>query len=597
MNSSATAKEPDDIELKVLVDQAKAFDSSLVVGRLGSSAVALLVAWLFRDSGQHAYIWLWFGTLVVFNIISPYYWFAQGRANLDVSNAQWRLRAITVSSLISGLLWVAGVFLLWIPGNFEAQMLVIFTIFGVASVSLPALNAHLPAFYCFFLPCVSSVPLISLWYYDKYSDTVAIAFAFVLLLNSLLAIKMHRSLVDSIRKHYVAVKLAKELQKQKEIAEAAVHLKSRFLAAASHDLRQPMHAMNLYLGGLAYANLQPEARAILNNARVCADNMDKMFSALLDLSQLDASVIEAKFSNFPIAVILNKIKVEFSNQAQAKGLILRVAPCSAHVHADLHLLENIVRNFVSNALRYTQCGKVLLCCRRCAAGLRIAVYDTGIGIDLEEQGKIFEEYYQVGNHQRDSARGLGLGLAIVQRQARIMGTAITVVSEPGRGSMFSITVQTSHESVAEIAQANQMPELHADSLHGVFIAIIDDEELILNASSLLLSKWGCTVLTANSGEAMLAQLASIERAPDLIICDHRLHGTATGMDVISSLRHEFNREIPALLITGDTSPDKVKLLMSTGLPVLHKPLQGHALHAAVHKLVNAGAKNAHQENY
>ncbi|MFZ6745412.1 hypothetical protein ACO0LC_19480 [Undibacterium sp. JH2W] len=262
MNSSVTETEPGDIELKVLVDQATAFDSSLAVGRLGSSSVCLLVAWLFRDSEQHVYIWLWFGIQLVFNIVSPYYWFKQGRAKVNLSNARWRLRAITISSLISGLLWTAGVFLLWIPGNFEAQMLVIFTIFGVASVSLPALNAYLPAFYCFFVPCISSVPLVSLWYYDRNSNTVTIAFAFILILNTLLAIKMHGSLVMSIRKHYVTAELAKELQKQKDIAEAAVHLKSHFLAAASHDLRQPMHALNLYLASLAYTDLSPKANNI-----------------------------------------------------------------------------------------------------------------------------------------------------------------------------------------------------------------------------------------------------------------------------------------------------------------------------------------------
>jgi len=596
MYSSATATEPEDIELKVLVDQAKAFDSSLVVGRIGSCLVCLLAAWIFRHSPNHVHVFAWLGLQILFNVVSPYYGLKPGRNKANANNARWRLRAVTISSLIGGLLWVAGVVLMWTPGNFELQLMVIFIIFGMSSVSLHALNAHLPAFYCFFVPCVTSVPLVTLWYSDEFSTIVVFAFTFFLTLNTLLALKMHEGLVTSIRKHYVAAELATELQKQKDIAEAAVHLKSRFLAAASHDLRQPMHALNLYLGGLAYADLSPEAMNILKNARACADSMDKMFSALLDLSQLDASVVEPKFNTFPLASLFNKIWVEFDNQAQAKGLVLRVAPCSAYVRADLHLLENILRNFVSNALRYTQRGKVLLGCRRCADGLRIAVYDTGIGIDAEEQDKIFEEYYQVGNRQRDSARGLGLGLAIVQRQAKIMGTAITVVSTPGRGSMFSITVPVSREAVEEMRLENPMPEVHDDNLQGALIAIVDDEELILNASRLLLSQWGCTVLTANSGAAMLAQLANTARPPDLIICDHRLHDTVTGMDVISRLRHEFNSDIPALLLTGDTSPDKVKLLMSMGLPVLHKPLQEHALHAAVQKLLNTGQADANQEN-
>ena len=580
-------KEQDQLESKILVDQVRSFDDSLTIGRIGSSSVCLLAAWIFRDSVNHTQIFAWLVTQILFNIVSPYYWFKPGRDKANASNAKWRLRALSISSLISGLLWMGGVVLMWAPGNFESQLMVIFIAFGMASVSLHALNAHLPAFYCFFIPCISSIPLISLWQRDSFSMIVIFAFSFFLTLNTLLAIRMHHSLINSIRKHYIAVELAEELQQQKEIAEAAGQVKSRFLAAASHDLRQPMHALNLYLGGLTLADLSPQAYAILENARVCADSLDNMFSALLDISQLDASIVEAKLSHVPVNLIFNKIKVEFASQALEKGLNLRVAPCSAYVRADSHLLENILRNLVSNALRYTHTGKVLLGCRRCPEGLRISVYDTGVGIAAEEQNKIFEEYYQVGNPRRDHSRGLGLGLAIVQRQAHIMNTSIIVSSEPGRGSIFSITLPLSLSQEIQAAAANIQPDCYAGALQGCFVIIIDDNALILNATSQLLVQWGCIVQAASSSADMLDKLAKTEHIPDLIICDDDLHEAVTGMDVIHSLRQEFNHNIPALLITGDTSPDKVRRLIAAGLPVLHKPLQDHVLHAALIKLLQS----------
>ena len=379
---------------------------------------------------------------------------------------------------------------------------------------------------------------------------------------------------------------SKELTLQKEHAEAATLAKSRFLAAASHDLRQPMHALNLYLGALDHFELPSAARPVMASARECAQTMDEMFRALLDISRLDASVMRPDISTFAMAPLLEKIKNNYVQQARAKGLSLRVAPCSAHVTSDPELLERVLSNLVSNAVRYTERGKILLGCRRTEKGLRIGVYDTGIGIAADEQRLIFEEFYQVGNAGRDRAQGLGLGLAIVQRLASLLQAPVALTSQPGRGTVFSIEVRRGHATPAVPPPAISAFRRHDGGFKGALIAVIDDELLIQEATALVLRQWGCEVVTAASGAEIIERLSLCNRAPDAIVCDHRLRGAETGVDVIAALRVEFNSEIPAILITGDTSPLRMKSFETMDIPVLNKPLQDHVLMDALLRLLN-----------
>ena len=428
------------VETKVLIDQVKSLDASLVGSRIGSTCLVLLAFWIFYHTIPQHFLLTWLLVQIVFN--AAYLWFGlySKKTPTNAQNASQRLRHNLIFSLISGLLWGGGVLMLWMPDSFEKQMIVIFFILGMASGAMHALNAYLPSFFSFLIPCVGSVIVASLWAGDQYSLLISIATACHLLIAIQYSKGIHRTLINSIRKHHEADVLALKLQIQKDIAESAMLAKSRFLAAASHDLRQPMHALNLYLGALAHFDLPLLARPVLARVRECADSMDEMFCAMLDISRLDANVLTAKNKAFPIAQVLEKIRSEFIQQAQAKGLLLRVVTCSATVTSDQELITNILRNLVSNALRYTKHGKVLLGCRRNADSLSIAVYDTGIGIAPDQQSLVFDEFYQVGNQERDRSQGLGLGLAIVQRQARLMNAKLSLRSQLGRGSVFAIEV-------------------------------------------------------------------------------------------------------------------------------------------------------------
>lgn len=374
-----------------------------------------------------------------------------------------------------------------------------------------------------------------------------------------------------------------ELEQARLAAVTANIAKSRFLAAASHDLRQPMHALNLYLGTIAEERLPEQVRTQFNNARQCARSVDDMFRALLDISKLDSGTIQPKVSVFSIALIFEAIKVQFELEAFVKGLTLRVVPSSACLCSDPAMVERILCNLVANAVRYTERGKILVGCRRKGGMLRLAVYDTGPGIAADQQRAIFDEFFQLDNPERDRTKGLGLGLAIVERLAKLLDAPVTLVSQPGRGSMFAVDLP--YASLAEQAQPPALqPITVSRNLAGAFIIVIDDEVAILDATRSLLEQWGYSVITAVSGREALDRLAAGNHKPDAIICDYRLRGHENGIDLIHDLRKKFNDDIPALLITGDTAPARIRELDASGLNWLYKPLDTEQLRGALQEL-------------
>jgi signal transduction histidine kinase len=376
----------------------------------------------------------------------------------------------------------------------------------------------------------------------------------------------------------------KHLVTQKEAAEAANLAKSRFLAAASHDLRQPMHAINLYLGTLAHIDMPQQAQSLVTKTRQCAETMDTMFRALLDMSRLDASVVRPELSEFPIELVLDRIRIQFEPEARAKKLDLRIAPSLQWVRSDPAIVERILRNFVANAVHYTERGGVVVGCRRKGGSLRLAVYDTGPGIPADKHSTVFEEFRQLGNPEHDNAKGLGLGLAIVERLARLLEAPIALKSALGFGSMFAVDLpRVEHPQGSTVIAPSKQNE--SVGLAGLFVVVIDDETSILDATRALLERWGCTVVTASSGAEAISALAGGNRRPDVVICDYRLRRGENGIKVIEALRDEFNESIPALLITGDTAPEHFREIEASRLVVLHKPIDEDVLQTTLLTLV------------
>jgi two-component system, sensor histidine kinase len=372
------------------------------------------------------------------------------------------------------------------------------------------------------------------------------------------------------------------LRLAKADAERADKAKSRFLAAASHDLRQPLQAVSMYVAALGRRELDESSKEILADIRTCLDASNELLEDLVDISRLDAGVVVPAFADVAIADLFEVLEKSFQREAEASKVDLRFFPRDLFVRADPRILGRIMQNLVSNALRYAERGRVLVGCRIRSGAAVLEVWDTGIGIPPEEQEKIFEEFYQVDNPARDRRRGAGLGLAIVRRKADLMGAQIVVRSQPGKGSMFSITLPISHgQDAVEIPTAGQ-----ADlDLDGRVVAIIDDEPHQLNALQSLLAECGGHVVAARSLVKLVTKIESLDAPPDLIIADYRLEEGTTGAAAIAALRFTIKRSVPAILITGDTAPERIVEAEASGCRLLHKPIDPALLAQTIHQML------------
>lgn len=375
---------------------------------------------------------------------------------------------------------------------------------------------------------------------------------------------------------------------RKEEAELANLSKSRFLAMASHDLRQPMHALDMFIAQLEQMPLHTQAHKTVTLAARSSQSLGNLLDALLDISRLDAQVLAPKVAPVPLGPMLLRLEREFGPMAGVKGLQLRVVPTTLCVESDPMLLERMLRNLMANAINYTDRGSVMVVCRLRSDQVRMEIRDSGVGIAHASHEEIFGEFTQLGNSERDRSKGLGLGLAIVGRLSALLGHGVSVRSAPGRGSTFAITAQRAVE-VAEPVE----PQPAAGPLQGhASVFLIDDDELVLEATSSLLRSWGCEVFTGELARTVLAALPPTASAPNLILCDYRLRQGHDGISEIALLRQHFGFEIPAAIITGDTDPSLLEQLQAAGLPVLSKPARAMKLRALVQNAIKAETTTA-----
>ena len=373
-----------------------------------------------------------------------------------------------------------------------------------------------------------------------------------------------------------------ELARQKEVAERANHAKSQFLAAASHDLRQPLHAIALYAASMKPRMAGRDAAITLGKIEAAVASMESLFCSILDISKLEAGVLVPKVSNIPAKLLLENLFEKFSLEAEVKGLQLRLRYRDVSVASDPVLLERILLNLIANALRYSDRGGVLIAARRRGGLIRFQVWDTGRGIPPEQMGRIFQEFYQVTSPQTDDSHGLGLGLAIVDGLSRLLGHPLEARSVLGKGTVFSLDVPISHDEPARDVGARETLE-SITRIHGL-VAVVDDDVVVLDSLTGLLEEWGLQVIGAVSGEELLGKLA---RAPDLLITDFRLGGP-DGLDVAHAVRECFpDRECQVVVITADTSEAGVSRLSDSGYHVMYKPIRPGRLRTLIANLLRS----------
>lgn len=389
------------------------------------------------------------------------------------------------------------------------------------------------------------------------------------------------------RAEHELIKARESADQAREEADRANLSKSRFLATASHDLRQPLQALSMLHGTLSRLELPAHGREVLAQQGRAIDAMKRLLSALLDISKLESGAVKPQLSEFSLQQLFELLSTEFSTAARSKGLALIVEPTSFHTHTDQSLLEQLLRNLVSNAIKYTREGIVTLRAIRTGRGIRIEVQDTGVGIPPDQLTCIFDEFFQVGVARNTTREGYGLGLAIVQRIARLLGFCIQVQSEVGQGSTFMLDLPC-----IDTAKPDPASEPLASSTHPVRYAqsgkilVTEDEPSVLQATRLLLELEGYQVIAAASREEAL-QLAREHPDIDLLVSDYHLKEDQTGLNVIASVREQLSRNVPAILVTGDTSTAMRKISGDRQLRLASKPIDAEELLTLMDELLNA----------
>ncbi|ABR90984.1 two-component hybrid sensor and regulator [Janthinobacterium sp. Marseille] len=503
---------------------------------------------------------------------------------------RWSRRMLWSTGL-AGIVWGLPYAYWLFQAPFEYQM---FMIIGLLTLGTGAIYA-----YCIYMPLLLAFevpyffpPFLALGLDpDTLHHVLALAGMLYLLVTLAFALRMYRTQRDSLQMRFenrdLLARLAIEkeaAERSKESADRSNQAKSQFLAAASHDLRQPVHALSLYVGVLREQSLNAKSRQLVDHIERATAAMGRLFDGLLNISRLDAGVIRPRLRHCSLAALLDQLQLEYAPRAATKSLVLRlhrgVVPA---VYSDPVLLDRILRNLVDNAIRHTQSGGVLIACRRRGKFVQVEVWDTGVGIAAADQEKIFMEFHQVGNPERNQSKGLGLGLAIVRRTADLLGHRLILRSRPGRGSVFKLSlpvhsVAEGHAMTASVSQPDHAPGLPS----GQMIFVVEDDEDNLHGIRLLLETWGYQVVAAASGDEIVQAAGNCPEVPALILTDFRLRDHETGIAVIDRLHEEYaDDSIAAILMTGDTDPQRLAEAAARGWPLLHKPVDAAHLRQVI----------------
>ena len=380
-----------------------------------------------------------------------------------------------------------------------------------------------------------------------------------------------------------------QLQQRRSLAEAANRAKSRFLAAASHDLRQPAHALGLFVARLNQLPHTPQTRELVQGVDASVRALQEMLDAFFDYSRLDSQLTRTQTQDFELNTVFDKLRTSFSDTAALKGVRLHIRPTARWVHSDPVLLQRILLNLISNAVQHSANGTVLVACRpsRTPHSLRIEVRDNGIGIAVEHHRKIFEEFYQVENPERDRDKGLGLGLSIVERSCELLQHPITLRSQLGQGACFSIQVGAAMAPAAPTLETLISQDV-ATPFASIHILLIEDDALGSVALRGLLESWGCRVTLADSAQSACAQW-NPQQPVDFVVSDYRLRGSQNGVDAIHLVRAAAGHPIPACIISGDTANNVKTRIQSAGLVLLQKPIKPAKLRSVIRQALGNSA--------
>ena len=561
---------------------------ALVLGAALAAAATMLFPWW---RGEGAFPSLWLAALAAVSLVRLALIRAYHRRDpATVDAARWG-RRFWLGALAAGCLWSAWATLRHDPAELEFQFLISTIFAGMVAVSATTAGVHLPAFLAFSMPI--ALPLALLHVASGRDELVLVGALLGLFLAVATAVALRVSgqqveLVRARRAERAAFEgredALERLAGEKRIAEAAVVAKTRFLAAASHDLRQPLHALVLCVETLRRRALGHEEADIVADIASSTDALKGLLDSLLDLSRLDAETVPFEPRHVALDALLERLGARFAPAARDKGIELAVRAEPVAVLTDPILLERVLGNLLANAVRYTERGGVLLDGAAADGACLIRLIDTGVGIPEAAHEEVFGEYVRLGDGARCPERGLGLGLSIVRRLCALMEVPLEMESEPGLGTSFRLRVPAG-DAARVVREPDAARPIAGD---GALVLVIDDEPAVLEATTRLLGERGWSVLAAASAREALRAVALAGREPDVVLSDLGL-GAASGVDAIVALREAIDPALPALIVTGDTCPERLAGLRACGLEALYKPVAPAALDAALARALSGGS--------
>ena len=543
----------------------------------------------------HAVLLSWYAALAVYWIFRLLHSIYQLRELHSRSPTRNEKKYFYVYPATSGVFWAAAGVLFFTPDHpmhFSYLLMYLFGMILGASVSLAYIRWAFPLY-----ATIVITPIVVLLLMDdnQLFFWIAVTLTFSLLMIAAISNNVHRSISESLKIRFenesLVAKLkrkTRELEKQKEVAIKANEDKSRFLASASHDLRQPIHSLSLLTDALDTQITTKEGKSILALVHNANDSLNSLLGSLLDVSKLDAGIVEPRIERVSLTLLLNRVIDNYRLSAKQKGLQLRLHLNDCYIDCDPSLLSNALMNLIDNAIKYTFTGGVLISTRIYDERVKIQVWDTGVGIAKDNQEKIYGEFLQLGNPERDIDKGLGLGLSISKRILQLLDYPLSLSSKVGRGSVFSILVPLSALSIEEECKVKEESTYNLDEERTYTVLLIDDNKIVRKSSVLALESWGYDVLSASCLEEveLIAKNKQVSEKVDVIVSDYRLQENMTGIDAIKSYKQLTGRnDLPAFLITGDTAPERLKEATSFGLPLLHKPLKQGAFKVVLRNLL------------
>lgn len=521
--------------------------------------------------------WVFIGFVIA---IPRYFAIDNVKKGLQPDDSRFRLEwVIALALFTSGLHWGAAAWFFLDTASVQSFALVCGAILGVIASALAIFSTR-PFVCCIFAITVFTISALKLALLENWG--LAIMCFVVLPPYVILSRTLGRRIEESVTQDFRNAELLEEVRATKDALEKASREKSLFMAATSHDLRQPLHAQSMILQIMSSRAQGTELEDLVDKMMTSNDSLIALFNALLEVSQLDAGTIEVHASHHSLLETTHLIIDEFQETAHQKGLKLALIGEECVVYSDPILLMRILRNLVSNALKFTQNGQVTLKMIEQNSVVHVSVCDTGIGISESDQDIIFGEYTQLGNPSRDRRNGVGLGLALVRRMCKLLGHKLYVESSPGQGSCFCLELPAGNpEKMVHLSQ-EPMTELVRD----LDILVIDDEQPILDAMNTLFSDWSCKARTVTSLWEAQKIITKFSYRPDLVISDYRLNENANGIEAISQIRELLQEEVPAIIISGDTDPGLLEEIHKKDFYLLHKPVKIDKLRTVIGSLLN-----------